>query len=162
MLRANLPERNAPCEPSRMGVGDVKVVFQPRPSGCVPVKDRDPSRAAVDPAPKLLIPSLNLKYSGGLRALGEKQELLVEGKLIVPAGRGEKLLPFLRRCDCLPYALIQLRDQLVSSCHRLRLLSLQFCVLPLPGNGKPVDSGDVVAQPAGHPRNIGTGRRSVV
>lgn len=96
MLRANLPERNAPCKASRMGVGDVKVVFQPCPSGSVPVKDRNPRRATVDPAPKLFVPSLDLQYSGGIRALGEKQELLVKGELIVPAGRGEEFLPLLR------------------------------------------------------------------
>lgn len=122
VLRADLPERDPPCKPPRMGVGDVKVVFQSCPSGRVPVKDRDPGRAPVDPAPKLPVPSLDLQDSGGVRALGEKQELLVKGQLIVPAGCGKEPLPLLRSCDFRLYAMIQLRDQLISSCHRLRLL----------------------------------------
>ena len=36
------------------------------------------------------------------------------------------------------------------------------CGLPLPGNGKPVDFGDVVAQPAGHSRNIGAGCNAAI
>lgn len=34
--------------------------------------------------------------------------------------------------------------------------------LPLPGNGKPVDFGDVVAQPAGHSCNIGAGCNAAI
>mgnify|MGYP000416514551 CR=1 FL=1 len=68
-----------------MGVGNVKVVFKPGLFG-FPVKNGNPVRTPVYPAPKLPIPSLDLQDGGSVRALGVDKELFVKGKPVVAAG----------------------------------------------------------------------------
>ena len=53
-----------------MGVGYIKIVFQPCAACGIAVIYGDARCAPVDPAPKLAIPLVNLQYSGGVRALG--------------------------------------------------------------------------------------------
>ena len=64
------PNRNTAGEASGVGIGNIKVVFQPRAACGFTVKHGDARRAPVDPAPKLAIPLVDLQNGGGVRALG--------------------------------------------------------------------------------------------
>ena len=64
------PKGDGPGEPGFMGIGNVKVVFQPGPAIVFPVKNGNAVCAPVYPAPKLPVPSLDLQDGGGVRALG--------------------------------------------------------------------------------------------
>ncbi|MCR0422731.1 hypothetical protein MKA25_15890 [[Clostridium] innocuum] len=68
-----------------MGVGNVKVVFQPGSFGFT-VKNGNAVCAPVYPAPKPFVPSLDLQDGGGVRALGIDKQLLIKGKTVVAAG----------------------------------------------------------------------------
>ena len=67
---AHCPDGNTAGEASGMGVGYIKIVFQPCAACGIAVIYGDARCAPVDPAPKLAIPLVNLQYSGGVRALG--------------------------------------------------------------------------------------------
>ena len=67
---AHCPDGNTAGEASGVGVGYIKVIFQPCAACGVAVKHGDARRTPVDPAPKLAIPFVDLQYSGGVRALG--------------------------------------------------------------------------------------------
>lgn len=77
-----------------MGVGNVKVIFQPGPARMLAVKNSNAIRAPVYPAPKPFIPSLDLQDGGGVRALGIDKQLLIKGKTVVAAeAEAKKCLP---------------------------------------------------------------------
>ena len=109
-----------------MRIRDIKVIFQADTAGRVRVENGDAGRPAIDPAPKLAIPFLNLQHGGGVRALGKKQKLLIEAETVIAADCGQESLPLLRLCHALSGALIQLGDQLVFFSHRLILLFLRL------------------------------------
>ena len=67
---AHCPDGNSAGEASGVGVGYIKVIFQPCAAYGVAVKHGDARRAPVDPAPKLAIPFVDLQNGGGVRALG--------------------------------------------------------------------------------------------
>ena len=86
IFRPHSPKRDGLGEVALMGVGNVKVVFQPGPV-CMPaVKHSNAIRTPVHPAPKPFIPSLDLQDGGGVRALGVNQKLLVKRQAVVAAG----------------------------------------------------------------------------
>lgn len=64
------PDGYSAGEASGVGVGYIKVIFQPCAASGIAVKYGDARRAPVDPAPKLAIPFVDLQNGGGVRALG--------------------------------------------------------------------------------------------
>ena len=72
------PEGDGPGEPALMGIGNVKVVFQPGLAIVFPVKNGNAVCAPVYPAPKLPVPSLDLQDGGGVWALGVDKQLFME------------------------------------------------------------------------------------
>ena len=72
------PEGDGPGEPALMGIGNVKVVFQPGLAIVFPVKNGNAVCAPVYPAPKLPVPSLDLQDGGGVWALGKDKQLFME------------------------------------------------------------------------------------
>ena len=100
ILRLHLPKGHGAGGASRIGIGDVKIVFQALPGTICAFKHSDPFCAAFDPAPILLIPPLDLKHRHSVRALGVNQHLFVKPQPEIPAGGAQKRFPFLRgRCD---------------------------------------------------------------
>ncbi|MFR7972133.1 MAG: hypothetical protein ACLU8C_07165 [Lacrimispora saccharolytica] len=81
------PKGDGPGEPSFMGIGNVKVVFQPELAIVLPIKNGNAVCAPVYPAPKLPVPSLDLQDGGGVWALGVDKQLFIERKPVVAAGR---------------------------------------------------------------------------
>ena len=67
---AHCPDRDTAGEASGMGVGYIKIVFQPCAACGIAVIYGDARRTSVDPAPKLAIPFVDLQNGGGVRALG--------------------------------------------------------------------------------------------
>ena len=67
---AHCPDGNTAGETSGVGIGYIKIVFQPCAACGVAVKHGNARRASVDPAPKLAIPFVDLQNGGGVRALG--------------------------------------------------------------------------------------------
>ncbi|MDB7901596.1 hypothetical protein PND81_09745 [Flavonifractor plautii] len=86
IFRPHSPKRDGLGEVPLMGVGNVKVIFQPGPARMLAVKNSNAIRAPVYPAPKPFIPSLDLQDGGGVRALGIDKQLLIKGKTVVAAG----------------------------------------------------------------------------
>ena len=131
------PKGDGPGEPGLMGIGNIKVVFQPGLSIVFPVKNGNAVCAPVYPAPKLPVPSLDLQDGGGVWALGVDKQLFIERKPVVAAGRSQKRPPLVRSCHAALRFLVQLRQGFISYRHRLPLLFLfffcnfQFCAVIL-------------------------------
>ena len=64
------PDRDRPGKTGLVGIGNVKIVFQPGFASMLAVKNGNAVCAPVYPAPKLPVPSLDLQDGGGVRALG--------------------------------------------------------------------------------------------
>ena len=72
--RLHGPDGNPPCKAAGVGIGNVKVVFQPGASVVFAIKNSDTGCAPVDPTPKTLIPAIrpvNRQDSGRVRTLGK-------------------------------------------------------------------------------------------
>ena len=72
------PKGDGPGEPGLMGIGNIKVVFQPGLAIVFPVKNGNAVCAPVYPAPKLPVPSLDLQDGGSVWALGVDKQLFIE------------------------------------------------------------------------------------
>ena len=70
-----------------MGIGNIKVVFQPGLAIVLPIKNGNAVCAPVYPAPKLPVPSLDLQDGGGVWALGVDKQLFIERKPVVAEAR---------------------------------------------------------------------------
>ncbi|MGM9628953.1 MAG: hypothetical protein ACI3V4_12855 [Faecousia sp.] len=83
-----------------MGIGNVKVVFEPALSGIAAVEHGNALGATVYPPPEPPVPAilaLNGKHGGGIRPLRKQQNLLLEWQTEIAAGGGQKGLPLVRR-----------------------------------------------------------------
>ena len=68
---------------------------------------------------QLLVPVVDLKNGSGIRSLCVYQKLLIKAQTVVVASRAQKGFPARRVCnDCFAGSVIQLRDEVVFSCHR--------------------------------------------
>ena len=103
------PKGDGPGEPGLMGIGNIKVVFQPGLAIVFPVKNGNAVRAPVYPAPKLPVPSLDLQDGGGVWALGVDKQLFIKWKPVVAAGRSQKRPPLVGSCYAALRFLVQLR-----------------------------------------------------
>ena len=72
------PKGDGAGEPGLMGIGNIKVVFQPELAIVLPIKNGNAVCAPVYPAPKLPVPSLDLQDGGGVWALGKDKQLFME------------------------------------------------------------------------------------
>ena len=72
------PKGDGPGKTGLMGIGNIKVVFQPGFASMLAVKNGNAVCAPVYPAPKLPVPSLDLQDGGGVWALGVDKQLFIE------------------------------------------------------------------------------------
>ncbi|MDR1565049.1 MAG: hypothetical protein LBS74_08845 [Oscillospiraceae bacterium] len=93
-----------------MGVGYIKVMFQAGLAAGFAVKNRNSSRALVDPPCKLLVPFFKLQHRNRVRSLDVNQKLLVKGQLVVAGGRTQKAHPLLGVGGLIRLMLIHRRD----------------------------------------------------
>ena len=115
----HLPNGNPAEKAAFVGVGNIEVVDKPLAASVGILKGGDAVCPTIDPTPELLIPVVNLKNSGGVRSLCVYQKLLVKAQTVVVAGRAQECFPACRGCnDRFAGSVIQLRDEIVFSCHR--------------------------------------------
>ena len=119
VLVPHLPNGNPARKTAFVGVGNIEVVDKPLAASVCIFKDGNAVRPTVDPTPELLIPVVDLKNSGGVRSLCVNQKLLIKTQTVVVAGRAQKRFPAFGVCnDHFAGSVIQLRDEVVFSCHR--------------------------------------------
>ena len=115
----HLPNGNSAGKAAGMRVGNIEVVDKPLAALVGILKDGNAVRPTVDPSPELLVPVVNLKNGGGVRSLCVNQKLFIKAQTVVVAGRAQKRLPACGVCnDRFAGSVIQLRDEVVFSCHR--------------------------------------------
>ena len=115
----HLPNGNSAGKAAGMRVGNIEVVDKPLAALVGILKDGNAMCSTVDPSPELLVPVVDLKNGGGVRSLCVNQKLLVKAQTVVVAGRAEKRFPAFRVCnDRFAGSVIQLRNEVVFSCHR--------------------------------------------
>ena len=126
MLRAVLPKERAAGIRAAACVGYVKDIFH---AGSIPgtVDQPDPLGAAPHIAVHGVVPDLILRAGGGLRLLGEDQELLIVGILVKPGRCFKKCRPCLEAFRDVSRSLgRQLRVELGFTRH-FRLLRVLLC-----------------------------------
>ena len=102
-----------------MRVGNIEVVDKPLAASVGILKDGNAVCSTVDPPPELFVPVVDLKNGGGIRSLCVNQKLFVKAQTVVVAGRAQKRFPACGVCnDRFAGSVIQLRDEVVFSCHR--------------------------------------------
>ena len=102
-----------------MRVGNIEVVNKPLAASVGILKNGNAVRPTIDPSPELLIPIVDLKNGGGVRSLCVNQKLLIKAQAVVVAGRAQKRFPSFGVCnDRFAGSVIQLRNEVVFSCHR--------------------------------------------
>ena len=115
----HLPNGNSAGKAAGMRVGNIEVVDKPLAALVGILKNGNAVRPTIDPSPKLLVPVVDLKNGGGVRSLCVYQKLLVKAQTVVVAGRAQKRFPACGVCnDRFAGSVIQLRDEVVFSCHR--------------------------------------------
>ena len=115
----HLPNGNSAGKAAGMRVGNIEVVDKPLAASVGIFKDCNAVRSTVDPTPELLVPVVDLKNGGGVRSLCVNQKLFVKAQTVVVAGRAQKCFPACGACnDRFAGSVIQLRDEVVFSCHR--------------------------------------------
>ena len=119
ILVPHLPNGNSAGKAAFVGVGNIEVVDKPLVASVGILKDGNAVRPTVDPTPEFFIPVVDLKNGGGIRSLCVNQKLLVKAQTVVVAGRAEKRFPACGACnDRFTGSVIQLRDEVIFSCHR--------------------------------------------
>ena len=78
ILRAYRPQGNRPGEPACMGIGNIKIVFQPLFAAMLTVKYGNPVCTPVHPASEPLVPSLDLQDGGSVRVVGVDKQLFIK------------------------------------------------------------------------------------
>ncbi|MDR1892626.1 MAG: hypothetical protein LBQ48_06430 [Oscillospiraceae bacterium] len=103
---------------ARIGVADVKVIFQSPFIWILTVNHGDSGCTPVDPSAKLRIPFFKFQHGGRFGALDENLNLFLKGQLVVSPRRKQKCLPFTGLCGHLFHImLIHRRDKLKFSRH---------------------------------------------
>ena len=102
-----------------MRVGNIEVVDKPLAALVGILKNGNAVRPTIDPSPELLVPVVDLKNGGGVRSLCVNQKLFIKTQTVVVAGRAQKRFPAFGVCnDRFAGSVIQLRNEVVFSCHR--------------------------------------------
>ena len=115
----HLPNGNSAGKAAGMRVGNIEVVDKPLAALVGILKNSNAVCSTVDPSPELLVPVVDLKNGGGVRSLCVNQKLLIKTQTVVVAGRAQKCLPAFGACnDHFAGSVIQLRNEVVFSCHR--------------------------------------------
>ena len=115
----HLPNGNSAGKAAWMRVGNIEVVDKPLAALVGILKDGNAVCATIDPSPELLVPVVDLKDGGGIRSLCVNQKLFVKAQTVVVAGRAQKRFPAFGVCnDRFAGSVIQLRNEVVFSCHR--------------------------------------------
>ena len=115
----HLPNGNSAGKAAWMRVGNIEVVDKPLAALVGILKDGNAVRPTVDPTPELLVPVVDLKNGGGVRSLCVNQKLFIKAQTVVVAGRAEKRFPACGACNNrFAGSVIQLRNEVVLSCHR--------------------------------------------
>ena len=115
----HLPNGNSAGKAAGMRVGNIEVVDKPLAALVGILKNGNAVRPTIDPSPKLLVPVVDLKNGGGVRSLCVYQKLLVKAQTVVVAGRAQKRFPACGVCNNrFTGSVIQLRNEVVFSCHR--------------------------------------------
>ena len=78
IFRAYRPQGNWTGKSASVGIGNIKIVFQPLFAAMLTVKYGNPVCTPVHPASKPLVPSLDLQDGGSVRALGVDKQLFIE------------------------------------------------------------------------------------
>jgi hypothetical protein len=81
----HLPDGNAAGVLPRVGIRNVKIVFEAALPVISIVKNCDSLRAPIYPTPEPAVPSFDFKHSRCVRALGVYEDLLAEGQFVVAA-----------------------------------------------------------------------------
>ena len=115
----HLPNGNSAGKAAGMRVGNIEVVDKPLAALVGILKNGNAVRSTIYPTPELLVPVVNLKNGGGVRSLCVNQKLLIKAQTVIVAGRAQKCFPAFGVCnDRFAGSVIQLRDEVVFSCHR--------------------------------------------
>ena len=115
----HLPNGNSAGKAAGMRVGNIEVVDKPLASPVGILKNGNAVCSTIDPTPELLVPVVDLKNGSGVRSLCVNQKLLIKTQTVVVAGRAQKCLPACGVCnDRFAGSVIQLRNEVVFSCHR--------------------------------------------
>ena len=115
----HLPNGNSAGKAAGMRVGNIEVVDKPLAALVGILKNGNAVRSTIYPSPELLVPVVNLKNGGGVRSLCVNQKLFIKAQTVVVAGRAQKRLPACGVCnDRFAGSVIQLRNEVVFSCHR--------------------------------------------
>ena len=78
IFRAYHPQGNWTSKSASVGIGNIKIVFQPLFAAMLTVKYGNPVCTPVHPASKPLVPSLDLQDGGSVRALGVDKQLFIK------------------------------------------------------------------------------------
>ena len=78
IFRAYRPQGNWTGKSASVGIGNIKIVFQPLFAAMLTVKYGNPVCTPVHPASKPLVPSLDLQDGGSVRALGIDKQLFIK------------------------------------------------------------------------------------
>ena len=115
----HLPNGNSAGKAAGMRVGNIEVVDKPLAASVGILKNGNAVCSTIDPTPELLVPVVDLKNSGGVRSLCVNQKLLIKAQTVIVAGRAQKCFPAFGVCnDRFAGSVIQLRNEVVFSCHR--------------------------------------------
>ena len=126
LFGGHLPQGYRAVKAALVGIGNVKIVFQPCPTRGIPVKHGDTGGTRIDPAVESAVPVLHFQNGCGVRALGMYQYLLLEVQLIIPAGGAQERRPPVPTGQCGQFLPVNLCDFLKSACHGPSYRSLGF------------------------------------
>ena len=82
-----------------MGIGNIKIVFQPLTIALCILKYGDAAGSSFYPSAELLIPPFDFENSGSVRTLGKYKYLFIKPQAIIPTSRLQKMTPLGRTCQ---------------------------------------------------------------